>query len=172
MTITTRRVAAAAAVTGILGTLAFSQALQAATAQANLSVSATVVSQCTISAPNTLAFGNYDPVSANATTDLDASTTFSVACTKGAPSVWIGLNTGANASGSTRRMASGAERLAYEIYSDSGRSSVWGNTSGTGVSYTSTSKAATNLTVYGRVPAGQDVGAGSYADTVVATVNF
>ena len=82
MKITMGRVAAGVAVTGILGTLAFSQALQAATATANLSVTATVVGQCTVTAPTTLAFGNYDPVTANASTDLDAQTNISVACTK------------------------------------------------------------------------------------------
>jgi spore coat protein U-like protein len=34
------------------------------------------------------------------------------------------------------------------------------------------SKTARNFTVYGRVPSNQDVAAGSYSDTVVATVNF
>ena len=38
--------------------------------------------------------------------------------------------------------------------------------------YTAASKAAANLTVYGRVAPGQDVAVGSYTDTVVATVNF
>ncbi len=172
MKMTMGRVAAGVAVTGILGTLAFSQALQAATATANLSVTATVVGQCTVTAPTTLAFGNYDPVTANASTDLDAQTNISVACTKGTPSVWIGLNTGANAASGVRRMASGTERLTYEIYSDAPRSTVWGNTLATGVSYTAASKAAANLTVYGRVAPGQDVAVGSYTDTVVATVNF
>ena len=34
------------------------------------------------------------------------------------------------------------------------------------------SRAARTFTVYGRVPAGQDVVAGPYTDTVVATINF
>jgi spore coat protein U-like protein len=34
------------------------------------------------------------------------------------------------------------------------------------------SKATRPFTVYGRVAAGQDVPAGSFADTAVATVNF
>ena len=35
-----------------------------------------------------------------------------------------------------------------------------------------TSKAATNLTVYGRVPSGQDANVGNYSDSVVATIDF
>ena len=34
------------------------------------------------------------------------------------------------------------------------------------------SKAAVAYTVYGRIAAGEDVPAGNYSDTVVATVNF
>jgi spore coat protein U-like protein len=35
-----------------------------------------------------------------------------------------------------------------------------------------TSKAARDFTVYGRIAGNQDVPAGSYADSVLATVNF
>jgi spore coat protein U-like protein len=35
-----------------------------------------------------------------------------------------------------------------------------------------TSKAAANLTVYGRVPQAQDAAVGNYSDSVVATINF
>jgi spore coat protein U-like protein len=50
---------------------------------------------------------------------------------------------------------------------------VWGN-SGTGLlsPVAAPSKAARNFTVYGRVTSNQDIPAGSYSDTVVATVNF
>jgi spore coat protein U-like protein len=172
MTTTMRRLVAGTAVAGILGTLALSYSAQAATATANLAVSASVAQNCTISAPNTLAFGSYDPVVANETTDLDADTTITVRCTRGSTGVWVGLGLGSNASGSTRRMASGADRLAYEIYSDASRSTVWGNTSGSGVSYTPSSSAPATLDVYGRVAAGQDAAVGTYSDTVVATINF
>ena len=173
MSKTTSRIVAGAAVAGILGTLALSRAtVQAATASANLSVSASVNARCSISAPSTLAFGVYDPVVDNLSTDLDADTTVSVACTKNSSGVWVGLDLGANASGSTRRMANGGERLAYELYSDAARTTVWGNVLATGVSYTPTSKDPVSISVYGRVPAGQDVGVGSYSDSVTATINF
>jgi spore coat protein U-like protein len=47
---------------------------------------------------------------------------------------------------------------------------VWNSTAP--VAYTAVSKAASSLTVYGRVAAGQDVPAGSYSDTVIATITF
>ena len=145
--------------------------LLAASATTTLTVSASVTANCTIST-GALAFGSYDPVGANASSPLDATGTVTIACTKGSTNT-IGLDLGSNASGSTRRMASGSERLTYEMYKDSSRTQVWGN-SGTDLydAGTAPSKAARSFNVYGQVPAGQDVGAGSYSDTVVATVNF
>ena len=143
----------------------------AQTATANLSVSATVVKNCSIST-TAVAFGNYDPVVANATTDLDGTGSVVVTCTKGA-GTRIDLGLGANASGSTRRMAGGGDFLSYELYQDSGRSTVWGSGAGAGMTIAvAPSRAARTFTVFGRVAAGQDVSATSYADTVVATINF
>jgi spore coat protein U-like protein len=167
-----RLVAGVAAAGLVCGLVASQTQVQAATATANLPVSANVVAKCTIAAPNTLTFTDYDPVETHATADLDATTTIAVACTKGASGVTVGLGLGSNATGSTRRMAKSGEYLTYEIYSDSGRSQVWGNSGSDLVSYSPTSKASHNLSVYGRVAAGQDVSVGTYNDTVVATINF
>jgi spore coat protein U-like protein len=151
---------------------AFSAPVSAATATANLGVSATVTNNCTISTA-ALAFGSYDPVVANAATNLDGTGTVSVACTKGTTAT-VGLGLGLNASGSTRRMNDGSGNfLTYEMYQDSGHVTVWGN-AGAGLMSPAAapSKAARNFTVYGQVASNQDVAAGSYSDTVVATVNF
>jgi spore coat protein U-like protein len=144
----------------------------AASATANLAVSATVTNNCTIStAP--LSFGAYDPVVAHASANLDGTGTVNVACTKGtAPTIGLGL--GANATGSVRRMNDGGTNyLTYELYKDSTRATVWTN-SGAGLlsPVAAPSKAVRSFTVYGRVVSNQDVPAGSYNDTVVATVNF
>ena len=163
----------AAAVSGMaLVAASFGDTASAATATANLGVSATVTNNCTISTA-ALAFGPYDPVVTHAATDLDGTGTVTVACTKGVSST-VGLGLGSNASGSTRRMTDGASNyLTYELYSDAGRTTVWGN-AGAGLFNlgVAPSKVARNFTVYGRVVSNQDVTAGSYTDTVVATVNF
>ena len=145
----------------------------AGTATSNMSVSATVSDSCTISA-GALAFGAYDTVAGSA---VDGTATLSVACTQGASST-ITLGQGANAdSGSTdaaplRRLANGTDTLSYALFQDSGRSTVWGNTGGTGAGYTASSAAPTDVTVYGRIAASQSVPAASYSDTVVATITF
>jgi spore coat protein U-like protein len=140
----------------------------ATTATSTFAVSATVSANCTISA-GALAFTPYDPVVANAVTNLDQTSTITVACTKGSTGV-VSLDNGVNASGTIRRMKAGANFLTYEMYSDSGHTTVWNATNT--VSYTALSKATTGVTLYGRVPAGQDVPVGSYTDSVVATITF
>jgi spore coat protein U-like protein len=152
--------------------LLFAATTSAATATANLGVSATVTNNCTIST-TALAFGSYDPVAAHAATDLDGTGAVSVACTKGTTAT-VGLGLGSNASGSARRMSDGSGNfLTYELYQDSGHSTVWG-AAGAGLlsPAAAPSKTARSFTVYGRVVSNQDVTAGSYSDTVVATVNF
>jgi len=150
----------------------FGVTIDAASTSTSLSVTASVNNNCTISAA-ALAFGAYDPVVTNASSPLDGTGTVTIACTKGATTT-IGLGLGNNATGSTRRMTDGSGNyLTYEAYQESSHSTVWG-TSGAGLltPAAAPSKAARSFTVYGRIAGSQDIPAGSYADTVTATVNF
>lgn len=164
-------IGAAALCGGMLG----ASSISAATDTANVEVTATVTANCTITSTG-LAFGAYDPVTANVATNLDATGTLTVTCTNGSTGE-ISLGQGANAdTGSTdavplRRMVSGLNFLSYTLYQDSGRTTVWGNTTGTDVAH-SGDGTATDVTIYGRVASAQNVPTGSYADTVVATVTF
>ena len=143
----------------------------AATRNADLNVSADVVGNCTITT-NPIAFGNYDPIGTEATTDLDNTGSVVVTCTRGA-GVSIDLGLGDNASGAQRRMKNGvANFLNYELYKDNGRTSVWGTAANGLAIAPAPSIAARTYTVYGRVPAGQDIPAGAYTDKVVATINY
>ena len=147
----------------------------AGSATSSIAVSATVNANCLITA-GALGFGTYDPVSANASSPLDGSATLTVTCTQGAAAK-IMLGQGAHQdSGSTdgtpiRRMMSGSTYLSYQLYKDVAGGVVWGNTDGTHVAYTGTGSSG-SVSVYGRVAAGQNVPAGSYTDTVLATINF
>lgn len=149
------------------------QPVQAASATANLSVSATIVNNCTIST-TPVSFSSYDPIGANANANADNGTgTVTITCTRGTTAT-IGLGPGSNASGTTRRMLNGTNNyLNYELYQGSDRTAVWGN-SGAGLLSPgpAPTKAPRTFNVYGRIFAGQDLPAGSYADTVQATVNF
>jgi spore coat protein U-like protein len=164
-----RTLAAITATTALVASLA--PQASAATATANLTVSATVTKNCTVST-SALAFGSYDPVVANASANLDGAGGVTVACTRGATAS-IALGSGSNAAGSTRRMADGAGNfLTYELYSDSGRSTVWNSGAGALSLTAAPSRAGRDYAVYGRIAGNQDVPAGTYGDTVVATVNF
>jgi spore coat protein U-like protein len=157
---------------GLIAALVCGDRSDAASASATLNVSASVAANCTVST-SPLAFGAYDPLVANASASLDATGTITVACTKGAAST-IGLSLGNNATGSTRRMTDGSSSyLTYEMYQDSARSTVWGNSGAALLTpATAPSKSPRSFTVYGRMPGNQDIPAGNYTDTVTATVNF
>lgn len=148
-------------------------AASAGSSTGTLSVSASVVANCTV-ANQTLAFGSYDPVT-NLSTAATASATISVTCTKGSSSVSLAANNGLNNANattpSTRALSDGSgDYLSYDLYTDSGYTTIW-NTTNTFAPTFATSTAATE-TVYGRIPAGQSPKVGSYTDTVTMTVNF
>ena len=153
-------------------TLALAAPAVAQTDSDTFNVSANVSKNCSITT-TPVAFGVYDPVVANATAPLDGTGAVIVTCTKGAGTS-IDLGLGANATGATRRMAAGGgDYLTYQLYQDSGRTTVWGSGGSAGQTIAGApSKAPRTFTVFGRVPAGQYVPAGSYADTVIATINF
>ena len=166
-----KRSIARVALTAVALVLGATAPALAQTATANLSVTATVTKNCSITT-TPVAFGSYDPIVTNAASPLDGTGTVVVTCTKGA-GTRIDLGLGSNATGSTRRMLGGTDLLTYELYTDTGRSTVWGSGAGAGQSIPAApNKNPRTFTVYGRVAAGQDVGAASYSDTVVATINF
>jgi len=138
----------------------------AATATTTFTVSATVLSICTVAALP-LNFGNYDPTSGSA---LDGTTTVTATCTLSLPYT-IGLDNGVNASGSQRRMALLTAFLNYELYKDASRTQRWGN-SGAELASGTGNGLAQNLTVYGRVAGGQAVAAGAYVDVITVTITF
>jgi len=141
----------------------------AATQTTTFNVTATVAAACTISATD-LAFGTYSPAAALPT---DASSTVTTTCTLAAP-YNIGLNagTGAGATVAARKMTSGANLLTYSLYQDAARLVVWGNTIGTDTVALVGTGLAVPTTVFGRIPALQNVPVGGYADLITATVTF
>jgi spore coat protein U-like protein len=164
---------AVAAALGLGVSMMSGESARAATDTDNLNVSATVNAACTITG-GAVNFGVYDVTAAAAN---DAQGTISINCSTGAV-VYVALGQGANADAAStdaapvRRMSDGGTNfLGYGLYQDAARNTLWGNTAATAVNSTGTG-AAVSLTVYGRIPALQAVGSGSYTDTVIATVNY
>jgi spore coat protein U-like protein len=126
---------------------------------------------CTISAVG-VSFGTYNVFSA---TPLDSTGSVTYNCSGiGQNQITINLSRGGAPTFSPRRMLKSSEALNYNLYLDAARTTIWGDaTSGTS-QYGPIRPSGGNdtLTIYGRIPAGQDASAGSYTDTVIATINF
>lgn len=69
-------------------------------------------------------------------------------------------------------MTSGLGALDCNLYVDPDRLQVWGDGTGGSLTVPSTFVLGANLSIYGRVPAGQNPRAGTYVDTIVVTVTF
>lgn len=159
-------IAAGAAAASLIATPAFADSKSA-----NLGVSATVAANCTIST-SALAFGNIDTLSASA---VNGTGGVAIACTNG--STWTATANAGSGTGATfaaRRMTSGANTLAYSLFTDAGRTTVWGDGTASSGVITSTGTGSTqNITIYGQIPGSQTgVPAGSYSDTVSVTVTY
>lgn len=150
----------------------------AGTATQNISVTATVNTSCTIDNVGAVNFGTYSPTAAAPTT---AAGSITVSCVRGTHPT-IALDAGQNPNGSgvrTMKHATTTDALAYQLYKPTGpvctgqETDAWGATPQTlldpGVSNSST---AVTYSVCGKLDALQDVTAGTYSDTVIATVSF
>lgn len=116
--------------------------------------------------PQSVNFGNYDPFSPSS---LDGVGNVSVDC-DGLITFTISLGTG-NGSYDGRFMLNGEDRLYYNLYIDPVRLLVWGDGNGSS-STVSRLSLVNDFAIYGRVPARQNIGAGSYTDTIVVTVSY
>ena len=165
--------ALAVAATALMATPAFG-----ATATANVAVSATVTNNCTITT-TPVAFGNYDPLSGSANTN---SGTVAITCTKNAVTT-LTLGNGTHFSNPNRRMGDGTNFMNYQLYQPPSTvpgaacsyasPTRWGTAGGEIFTPgAAPSKATRTYNVCGEIPAGQDLAAATFSDTVVATVNF
>lgn len=128
---------------------------------------------CTISSTAVI-FGNYLPTN---TTPLSGTGTLTISCNKKNVSLIIALSIGQGSSYGTRYMAGGspAAQLNYNLYTNAAHSILWGD--GTGGSSTNSkvtggANQALAVTVYGLIPDQQNISAGTYTDSITATVNY
>jgi spore coat protein U-like protein len=128
------------------------------------------IAGCTIST-SSVSFGTYNVFN---TPPLDTTGSITFNCTDNA-NITIKLDKGGAATFNPRRMLNGSVQLNYNLYTDAARTTIWGDGSG-GTSYYSNPSTPqdqnVSVTVYGRIPARQDVSAGSYTNAVVATVSW
>ena len=143
----------------------------AAAVAALVSAAGRAEAACTVSTTSAN-FGTYDVFSASA----NASTaTITYRCGNADKDILITLSQGSSPTFTPRTLRNGTEVLQYNLYRDAAFSTIWGD--GTSGTATYTLKNPPNsqdviLTVYGRIPAQQDVAVGSYADALIVTINF
>jgi spore coat protein U-like protein len=135
------------------------------------------LADCSTSATS-VAFGNYNPFFGTAT---DSTGDITVACSLlGIISLGVNytirLSAGNGGSGyAPRQMQNGADTLNYNLYLNSGRTTVWTATdpNTVGDSYLLGIGTVTrHYTVYGRIPALQNARRGSYLDVITVTVDY
>lgn len=125
-----------------------------------------------------VSFGSYNPLSgtANNTTGSVSVKVTALVLAAGV-SYEIRLSKGNSTTYSPRQMKLASNALNYNLYSDSNRSQIWGDTTSGTVSvsdgYTMVGLSnTTSYTVYGRIPASQNVTAGLYTDTITISVIY
>jgi spore coat protein U-like protein len=154
--------------------LAAAGAAQAASATTTFRVTADVAGNCRVSASD-LVFGSYI-----AGTPLAGQSAVKVRCTTGTAYA-VKLSAGTSLSLAQRTMKNGTNSLNYNLFADSGHTSIWGdgatastvNRTGTGTGLSALAEAT--FDVYGLVPdtaANQDAAPGSYLDTITVSVDY
>jgi spore coat protein U domain-containing protein, fimbrial subunit CupE1/2/3/6 len=130
-----------------------------------------VEAACTISTTS-VSFGAYNVLGAS---PVDSTGSVTLKCLGMEANITIDLNKGGSSTFTPRRMVNGGELLTYNLYVDASRATIWGDGTGGTSRYSNASPPNNSnviVVVYGRIPAAQDVTAGSYADTVTATITW
>ena len=150
----------------------------AAAAIGSCPVYAASLASCTVSG-TAVSFGLYNPLSAadNNTTGVVTTNCSLLSGASLLVSYTISLGAG-NGTYAQRQLQSGASKLAYNVFSNSAMTAVWGDGSGGSSTVTDSyllgvSGSTRVYTAYAKLPAGQALaGAGAYTDTVVVTIAF
>ena len=128
--------------------------------------------QCDVVA-TPMSFGAYDPLSP---VPLSATSGLSISCKPPNKTftVTIQINSGGGSLAQRTMVSPSGEQMLYNIYADPAHSTILGDGTGGSVSPSRTvSKTAPwNLTLYGLIPALQNLPPGIYADTLTATIFF
>jgi spore coat protein U-like protein len=142
----------------------------AATTEASFPINATISSYCTITSTG-MDFGEVG-IAGAATAQTDSTGTLSVTCTSGG-AYSISLDGGLHPVAAQRYIQSGLNTLAYDLYKDPARGTVWTAVTApaTGIG-TSTPQA---ITIYGRIAAGLPFALSNgvpFTDTVLVTITY
>jgi spore coat protein U-like protein len=142
----------------------------ATTASSSFPVNATISTACSLSS-TAMNFGEVGTAGAT-TLQTDSTSTITVTCTTGG-AYTVALDGGLNAVAAQRNIKSGANTLAYDLFKDAARGTVWTNVTAPAIGLGTAS--AQTITVYGRIAAGLPFSASNdtpYSDTVLVTLTY
>ncbi|CAN5417565.1 hypothetical protein BH10PSE17_BH10PSE17_13460 [soil metagenome] len=131
---------------------------------------------CAVGASQT-AFGYYSPSNP---IDTDTIGNVNVTCTALVSllvSYSIKFGQGTYGTFTQRQLGSGTQRMNYQLYTNLSRTTVWGDGSAsTGFRIDGyllgLVQVSLDYPVYGRIPAGQNVGPGAYTDSIQVTLTY
>jgi spore coat protein U-like protein len=162
----------------VVGSAGFGTASFAGSDAQTLAIGASVSDSCTI-ATSAIDFGDY--VGDGTSGKVHGTGGVTATCTLGGAAV-ITMSQGSNAvttpiastDASPKRQMAGSSSgyLLYDLYSGGEETTVWGNTTDTGLAFTATAGVNPQQTVYGTVNPSQTVVAGTYSDTVTVTITY
>lgn len=136
-----------------------------------LTQSAVAETSCAFNGVVSVNFGKYAVFSLAANNNGVGS--LSVHCQGGgSPTYSIMLGAGQSQSYLSRVMESGGNVLNYNLYTNATRVHVWGDGTGGSRVIAVVRNSHTTLSIFGQIPAGQDVRTGVYTDSIIATINF
>ena len=141
----------------------------ASTTTTTFTVQVTLTASCTINSASTLNFGSQGVLGSA----VNQTSTIQVQCTNSTPyNIGLDAGLGSGATVATRKMTSGGATVNYSLYSDAGRTTVWGNTVGTDTVAATGNGAAQSYTVYGQIPTQTTPAPATYTDTITVTVTY
>jgi spore coat protein U-like protein len=138
------------------------------TTTTTLLVRAVVKPFCTLDVSQHIDFGSWQ--------DLDKARdqegAVSINCDKSS-TYSVKLGWGAQGSAKTRNMASGSEKIAYNLFQDANRAQLWGDDVSTGFLKDQKSDGTIKkVPIYARVPKQATPSPGTYTDNVVVTLEY
>jgi spore coat protein U-like protein len=157
-------------------------ALAALAALVGAPAGAALAARCSAST-SPVSFLNYDVFSA---TDSTITGGVTVTCQREGGDLpvvtvtyTVGAGTGSGGSFAARKLKAGSSTLGYNVYTTANYTTIWGNGTGStavfGGSFVlspGNSSGSRTHTAFGRIPARQDVPAGTYTDSLVVTVSW
>jgi spore coat protein U-like protein len=130
-----------------------------------------IADSCSITSATGINFGSYDIFDVH--TNNNGAGSMSVKCKGDGNSKFVvTLSAGQSNTYSSRVMRSGANVLTYNLYTSAARTVIWGDGTGGSSTISARSNSTTILDLFGQIPAGQDVGVGTYTDSITTTVIF